>query len=697
MSVRSKVLRELEKKPRRLKELKEKLGNDKKVQRAVEELAASGRICQKNGAWFAAKSGLAKNALPCRIVKLGEGFAFASQPEGPDVFIPGRFLAGVMPGDEVLMKLSDAPRVPDSLEGEVLAVTKPRDSFVGTVAQEGGRLWFVPDDCPFLRIQIKKSAVGGAGAGDKVAAELIERGSDYADHRAGVAVRFGSAEKARQCVRALVYAAGRSRQFPDKVKAEARLLAEPGPADFKKRRDLRAEPIFTIDSAETKDIDDAISLSADGEGWRLGVHIADVSHYVRPGTALDKEAMERGTSVYYADSVLPMLPRQLSNGVCSLNEGADRLAFSCLMRLDKQGVVQEFSFEKTVIRSRVKGVYSEVNALLAGSADEALAKKYAPVAPQLPAMERLYRQLEKARAARGCLDIESGEAKLLLDEDGRCIGLEKRQRGLAERMIEEFMLLANQCAARLARRHKLPFVYRIHESPSPEKVQRLQELLRVAGLDARFRGETPTVVELGALLDATRDTPLERAIHMGVLRSMAKARYEPAPMGHFGLALEDYAHFTSPIRRYPDLAIHRILSEYLAGAGADKLTAKYGDFAAEASQRSSAAEASALQLERAAESCYKAEYMAAHLDETFDARVSGVSRAGVFVELDNTVEGLVAAETLSADPELTEGFSLRAGGRRWQLGDAVRVKAVAANVALGRVDFVFAEKAPAAE
>ena len=693
MSIRSKILRELEKKPRRLGELKSVLGNDKKVQRAVEELVESGRVQYKNGACFLTRGGLADAALPCRLVKLGENFAFASQADGPDIFIPGRGLNGAMPGDGVLVKLFDKPKVAGSLEGEVLTVTEPRDTLVGVVVAENGKLFLSPDDCPFLRLQIKKSAAGGVRPGDKAAVELLERGSDYADHRAGVAMRFGSAEKARQCVRALLYAAGRSRQFPDKVKAEARTIAEPGPVDFKKRLDLRAEPIFTIDSAETKDIDDAISISASADGWQLGVHIADVSHYVRAGSALDKEALERGTSVYFADSVIPMLPRQLSNGVCSLNEGVDRLAFSCIIQLDKTGAIQNFRFEKTVIRSRVKGVYSEINALLAGAADEALVEKYAPVASQLPVMAQLYQRLAAARKARGCIDIETDEAKLVLDEEGRCVGLEKRQRGLSERMIEEFMLLANQCAAKLARIHKLPFVYRVHESPNAEKTERLRDLLHLAGLNASFKGDAPTVAELAALLDATRGKPLERAVHMGVLRSMAKACYEPVPKGHFGLALRDYAHFTSPIRRYPDLAIHRILSDYCAGVSARELESRYIAFAAEASERSSAAEVAAMQLERSADSCYKAEYMATHLNETFAGRVSGVSRHGFFVELDNTAEGFVSADTLGGEPELVEGFSLRAGRRRWQLGDQVFVKAVAANVALGRVDFELADAA----
>ncbi|WP_418455138.1 ribonuclease R family protein [Allofournierella sp.] len=695
MSIRSKVLREIEKKPRRLKELKEKLGNDKKVQRAVEELLAKGRICQKQGAYFAVKSRMAEEALPCTLVKLGGSFGFAAQNAGgPDVFIPSRGLSGALPGDGVLVRLYEKPRVPGSLEGEVLAVTEPRQAFVGTVTEENGRLYLAPDECPSLRIQIKKSADGGAQNGDKAAVELLTRGADYAEHRAGVAMRFGSAGEAKQCVRALLYSAGLSRHFPEKVKAEARKLAEPQAADLKKRTDLRHWPIFTIDSAHTKDIDDAISLAVSEAGYELGVHIADVSHYVRPGSELNKEALRRGTSVYYADSVIPMLPRQLSNGLCSLNEGADRLAFSCLMQLDAKGQVKSFRFEKTVIRSRVKGVYSELNALLEGAADDALQKKYADVAEQLPAMRELYEKRTALRRQRGGIELESGEAKLLLDEEGRCVGVEKRRRGLTERMIEEFMLLANGCAARLARENELPFVYRVHEEPDPERVEKLQALLRACGLKAQFAGEVPTQPELAALLDSTRGTPLERPVHTAVLRTMAKAKYEPEPKGHYGLALADYAHFTSPIRRYPDLAIHRILSDWCAGVDRGEVKKRYEKFAAEASGESSAREVAAMQLERAAEGCYKAEYMGAHLGETFGGIVSGVTRQGLYVELENTVEGLVRTDTLcKGEPELTEGVRWRdpLTGRQWDLGQAVQVKALAVDVALGHVDFELLE------
>lgn len=696
MSIRSKILRELEKKPKRLKELKDKLGNDKKVQQAVEELQKKGKICQKSGAYFLTKDHQAEGTMECVLVKLGAGFGFAAplNDQKGDVFIPGRALAGALPGDQVLVKLFERPKVPGSREGEILTVVKPRKEFVGTVTQEKERLYFMPDECPFVRLLIKKSAAGGVVSGDKAAVEILSRGEDYEDHRVGVALRFGSSQVAKNCAKALLYAAGVERHFPEKVKAEARKLEGVQSSDLKKRTDLRSWPIFTIDSAATKDIDDAISLMAVENGWELGVHIADVSHYVKPGSELNREAMNRGTSIYYADSVIPMLPRQLSNGLCSLNPGEDRLAFSCIMQLDQAGNLRDFRFEKTVIRSRVKGVYSELNQLLAGEETPELVAKYQEVWPQLPLMKKLYEQRAKLRSERGGIELEADEAKLQLDEEGRCVNIQRRSRGVTECMIEEFMLLANQCAAQLARHQKLPFVYRVHEAPDPERVERLQGMLRVCGLPDHFEGAAPTQKELAALLDSTRDTPLQPVVHTGVLRAMAKARYEPTPKGHFGLALEDYAHFTSPIRRYPDLAIHRILSDWLAGTETEELNRRYSQFAQEASSQSSAREVAAMQLERSAEACYKAEYMHSHLGDVFEGVVCGVAPQGIYVELQNTVEGLVHAESIcKGEPQLIESMRLRdpVSGRQWSLGDRVRVKVARADVALGRVDFALEE------
>lgn len=696
MSIRSKVLRELEKKPRRLKDLKETLGNDRKVQHTVEELLKRGKIYQKSGTYFLTKSHVEDGALECTLVKLGPSFGFAAQKNGgKDIFIPGRMLSGALPGDGIMVKLLPRPRVAGSLEGEILAVTQPRETFVGTVVRENGRMYLEPDECPFVRLFIKKSADGGVKAGDKAAVQILSRGIDYNEHKTGVAMRFGSAEKARNCARSMLFTAGVERHFPEAVKMEARKMEGVQPQDIQKRSDLRGWPIFTIDSAQTKDIDDAISLFENERGYELGVHIADVSHYVKPGTKINEEAMNRGTSIYYADTVIPMLPRQLSNGVCSLNPDEDRLAFSCIMQLDKQGNLQSYRFEKTVIRSRVKGVYSELNELLEKNGNAEWSEKYKEVWPQLPLMRQLYEQRAKLRKARGGIELETSEAKLVLDEDGRCINVYRQTQGLTESIIEEFMLLANECAAKLGKENDLPFVYRVHEEPEAERVERLQGMLRVCGLSDQFKKEIPSQRELADLLDATRNTPLEPVVHTGVLRSMAKAKYEPIPKGHFGLAMEDYAHFTSPIRRYPDLAIHRVLSDFVAGIPVEELKKRYGVFAQEASVQSSARELTAMQLERRAESCYKAEFMQQHVSQQFAGVISGVAPQGIYVELDNTVEGLVRSESLcKGQPQLVESMRLwdPVSGKKWSLGDTVHVKVLRTDVTLGRIDFALVEE-----
>ncbi len=421
------------------------------------------------------------------------------------------------------------PRVEGSDEGEILAVLEQKNDMVGTARRIEGRLKFVPDDCPAISMQIQRDCEGGAKDGDKVAVEILQRGTRQEDHRVGVSMRFGSSDEAKRCAKALLYAKDIHTRFPEKVRDEAKKFEDMivSEEDCKGRMDLRALPIFTIDSAETKDIDDAISLTRlSGGGYELGVHIADVSHYVKPGSELNEEAFNRATSVYYADQVVPMLPKSLSNGICSLNEKELRLAFSCLMRLDQDGNLTDYKFVKSIICSRVKGVYSEINALLAGTADADIQAKYAEVADQLPAMKELYGHRARLRKERGCIDFESGEVKLILDEDGHCIDVKKRTSGESEAMIEEFMLLANQCAAHFARVKQIPFVYRVHEEPNGEKLERLHSLLQACGINDHFAKEVPTPKELSAILEGVRGTPFEQIVNTGMLRCMSKACYE---------------------------------------------------------------------------------------------------------------------------------------------------------------------------
>lgn len=705
MSMRDKIEHAIQNQPCTVKELKQKFGGergaDRKVMEALDELVREAVVCQRQGVFFTVRSGRADKALLCKVVKLGKNFAFVMLEDGTsDIFIPGRFTKGAMPGDDVLVEKFEHPRVEGSDEGAILAILTEKNDLVGTVRRVEGRLRFVPDDCPAITMPLARDCEGGAKDGDKVAVEILNRGSRQEDHRVGVAMRFGSSDEAKRCAKALLYAKDIRTRFPDKVRDEAKKFegAEVSEKDCEGRMDLRALPIFTIDSAETKDIDDAISLTRTSDGgFELGVHIADVSNYVKPGTELDNEAFSRATSVYYADQVVPMLPKALSNGICSLNENELRLAFSCLMRLDKEGNLTDYRFVKSIIRSRVKGVYSEINALLAGTADAEIKAKYADVIDQLPAMKELYGHRARLRKERGCMDIESGEVKLILDENGRCIDVKKRTSGESESMIEEFMLLANQCAAHFARVKQIPFVYRVHEEPNAEKLERLHALLQACGINDHFAKDVPTPKELSAILEGVRGTPYEQIVNTGMLRCMSKALYEEKPKGHYGLVLKDYAHFTSPIRRYPDLAIHRIMTDMLKGAEKETMILRYTDFAERASKQSSEREVIAMQIERKAEDCYKAEYARRHLGECYEGTISGVTQRGLFIELDNGVEGFVPASSLTpSGTSLTEGVRLTdpASGKTWSLGDRMMITIVRADVNLGKIDF---EVAPAAK
>ena len=705
MSMRDKIEHAIQNQPCTVKELKQKFGGergaDRKVMEALDELVREAVVCQRQGVFFTVRSGRADKALLCKVVKLGKNFAFVMLEDGTsDIFIPGRFTKGAMPGDEVLVEKFEHPRMEGSDEGTILAVLTEKNDLVGTVRRVEGRLRFVPDDCPAITMPLARDCEGGAKDGDKVAVEILNRGNRQEDHRVGVAMRFGSSDEAKRCAKALLYAKDIRTRFPDKVREEAKKFegAEISEKDCEGRMDLRTLPIFTIDSAETKDIDDAVSLTRTSDGgFELGVHIADVSNYVKPGTELDNEAFSRATSVYYADQVVPMLPKALSNGICSLNENELRLAFSCLMRLDKDGNLTDYRFVKSIIRSRVKGVYAEINALLAGTADAEIKAKYADVIDQLPAMKELYGHRARLRKERGCMDIESGEVKLILDENGRCIDVKKRTSGESESMIEEFMLLANQCAAHFARVKQIPFVYRVHEEPNAEKLERLHSLLQACGINDHFAKEVPTPKELSAILEGVRGTPYEQIINTGMLRCMSKALYEEKPKGHYGLVLKDYAHFTSPIRRYPDLAIHRIMTDLLKGTEKETMILRYTDFAERASKQSSEREVVAMQIERKAEDCYKAEYARRHLGECYEGTISGVTQRGLFIELDNGVEGFVPASSLTpSGTSLTEGVRLTdpASGKSWSLGDKMMITIVRADVNLGKIDF---EVAPAAK
>ena len=532
--------------------------------------------------------------------------------------------------------------------------------------------------------------------GDKVVAQVTKRGNRHSEHVCEIVSSYGSSMKASACAMSVLEVNGLTPVFPGEVIYEAREVSDYSriKEEIPNRLDLRDKPIFTIDGADTKDIDDAISVERTKTGYLLGVHIADVSHYVQPKSQLDNEAFKRGTSVYYANRVIPMLPKELSNGICSLNPQEERLAFSCLCELDKQGNITDYKFAKTVIRSRVKGVYSEINSLLAGSDDAELKEKYAEVSGQLPIIKELADILYKNKKNRGCPELETSESKLIINDEDICVGVERRTRGRSEEIIEDFMLVANECAARFGMDNNLPFVYRIHEEPSDEKLESLREAL--VKLNVQYKlGEKACPGDMSEILKAAKGTDIDLIMNNIVLRSMSKARYSTEPVGHFGLALEDYAHFTSPIRRYPDLTIHRIMSAFLSGSSAEECATKFNKFVYASADQSTKTELTAMQVERSCEDCYKAEYMNAHIGEEFQGTVVSAVEFGLFIALPDTCEGLLHTDNMPDGEYVCDDMvSLKnlTNGMEYRVGDPIRVKVINANVNSGKIDFALADE-----
>jgi ribonuclease R len=616
-------------------------------------------------------------------------------------FIPGRSLRGAMPGDTValspLKKTEKSERF-KTKEAEVAEVLSESDRlFTGIIENCGGFAYIKPDCMPRERIAVTDST-GDIFEGDKVLFEITHRGNRHSEHRAALSENFGDSALAGSAAAASLKLHGIETEFPKKVLKEAAEAAKTGipESELQNRIDLRDRPVFTIDGADTKDIDDAISIKRREDGYELGVHIADVSYYVKPDSMLDKNAFLRGTSVYYADKVIPMLPEELSNGICSLNPGEDRLAFSCLMRIDNEGKILLFTFCKTIIRSRVKGVYSEINEIINASEEnspipEKLAEKYDGLIDSIKLFYELSGVLKKGRYKRGP-DFVSSEAKFILDSDGVCIGIKRRETGKSEEMIEQFMLAANNCAAKLAKEKNLPFVYRIHDKPDTEKITGLYEFLLRCGIEPPIKA-VPKPRELRAVLEKSKDHPAYKAVSAMMLRSMSKARYADEYIGHYGLGMADYAHFTSPIRRYPDLAVHRILSDEAAGIPTEKIIKRYAGYCKAVSKQASDRETAAVRAERECEDYYSAEFMKNEVGEVFDATISGVLRGGFFAELENTAEGYVPIMCLPDPPYEYDGFMTLSNntGKKFTIGDKVRVVCVASDVASARIDFILEE------
>ena len=625
------------------------------------------------------------------LVSLSKNFGFA-RPDGggDDIFIHGSALQGALVGDRIIV--GDIRKDDRGPSGRVRRIVehKPAQT-TGTVSITDEGIEFIPDNAIRYNLRMRERDLNGAKNGDKVMASLEQ---DYRGDWAYASVKkvFGSGRTARVCADAIVEQYGIPHVFPQEVLDEAeRVGNEPiSDEEYAKRLDLRGEPIFTIDSKDAKDLDDAISVKRTDFGYTLGVHIADVSHYVKEGSAIDEEAINRGTSVYFADRVIPMLPEVLSNGACSLNAGTDKLAFSALIELDKEGHITKYDFKKSIINSKVRGVYSEVNEILDGTASEEILNKYAPVMESLMSAKELADILKANSAARGTMELDSGESKFILDENGICIDIMPRVSGEAEQLIEQMMVTANIAAAKFSLDHKLPFLYRVHGTPDPKRVEELVTLLQLVGVPCKeIVKPNPETQDFAAILDRVRGLPCETLVSQRLLRTMEKARYSTEETGHFGLALSDYSHYTSPIRRYPDTSIHRVLSAFVEGMPAEEVRRRYAQFCETSATESSRNEIRALIAERDAEDCYMAEYMSQHIGEHFEGTVSGVTMRGVFVRLENSVEGFVSLDAFEDEDFVYDGLiTQRSPKRELTIGTPLPIIVASAYVATGKVDFV---------
>lgn len=683
------------KKPVKFKELlkycRSKNFDFDKFVKVIEKMKAKGEIIESNRGFTLVDR---KELTKATIARLNKTYGFATNDDtGEEIFIVGKYLRGAMPGDKVLVRTFKGEG--NCIEGEVMQITEENFSrFTGQIVNEFGVLKIIPDTLSKYAIDFENPEGIELYEGDKVMAEITYRGEKHSQHRCEIVSSFGSSLKASACAMSVLEVNNLTPIFPPEVIYEAKQVSDYSKikTEAPNRLDLRDKIIFTIDGADTKDIDDAISVEKNEKGFELGVHIADVSYYVTPKSALDNEAFHRGTSVYYANRVIPMLPKELSNGICSLNPQEDRLAFSALISLDNNGHIIDYKFAKTLIRSRVKGVYAEINRILRGEITDELQEKYAEVMATFPAMTELADVLYKNKENRGAPQLESVESKLIISNEDICVDVVPRTRGRSEEIIEDFMLVANECAARFGIENNLPFVYRIHEYPSDEKIQELKEGLVKLNIPYNTNGNLKPQ-DLKEILEKAKDSSKFMVVNNLVLRSMSKARYSPEPVGHFGLVLDDYAHFTSPIRRYPDLTIHRIMSAFLDGATAEECNTKFQKFVHASADQSTNTELVAMNVERECEDCYKAEYMRSHIGEEYDGIISSATDFGVFVLLENTCEGLIRIEDLGDGEYYYDGsMSLKNmnTGKEYTVGDSIRIKVLDANVNSGKIDFQIA-------
>ncbi len=627
-----------------------------------------------------------------------KGFGFVTvDGMDADLYISEDDVHGAMHQDvvQVLSKPGSNGKRP---EGKIVKIlTRGTTQLVGLYQESKNFGFVIPDNGRYTKdIFIPKEYNKGAMNGHKVVVLLTSYGTQEKSPEGKVLEILGHISDPGTDVLSIVKGYELPVEFPEKVMHQAeRTPSEISEADCKGRMDLRDVKMVTIDGEDAKDLDDAVSLSMDGDHYLLGVHIADVANYVQENSAMDREALKRGTSVYLVDRVIPMLPRRLSNGICSLNAGEDRLALSCLMTIDKKGNVIDHVISESVIHVDRRMTYTSVKKILEDQDPEEMAT-YQEFVPMFQNMQQLAAILRGKRRKRGSIDFDFPETKILLDEEGTPVDILPYERNTATRLIEDFMLIANETVAEDAFWQELPFVYRTHDNPDPDRMRKLSTFINNFGYTIHFKDEEIHPKELQKLLEKLEGTPEEAQISRLTLRSMKQAKYTPESHGHFGLAAKYYCHFTSPIRRYPDLQIHRILKDTLRGRMNEERIAHYQNILEEVAKQSSERERKAEEAERETIKLKKVEYMSQHLEEEFDGVISGVTAWGIYVELPNTVEGLVHAASLQGDYfEYNEREYELIGthtGKTYKLGQAVRVRVTGADRLSRTIDFEMVEE-----
>ena len=670
-----------------------------KFESLINELIAEGRVFETKKGKLASPKDL--QMATGTFIGHARGFGFVTPDAGgEDIFIPASETMGAMQKDRVLYKMLHKAEKGKKADGVIVRILeRGQQRIVGTFeAGSKGYGFVVADDKKIAKdIFISRENTKGAVTGHKVVVEITDYGEDRRNPEGKVIEILGHINDPGVDILSVIRRYELAVEFPEEVYAEIEHLGtEVAEADKKGREDLRDLLTITIDGADAKDLDDAVSLKRLGNGnFELGVHIADVSHYVRENTALDKEAYARGTSVYLVDRVIPMLPHKLSNGICSLNPHVDRLALSCLMEVNGRGEVVSHRILESVINSDYRMTYTAVREILEDGTP-ALLEQYAEILPMLEDMEELRQILGEKRRKRGSVNFDLPESKIILDENGKPIDIKPYEKSIATNMIEEFMLVCNETIAENSFWQEMPFMYRSHQEPDEDKLEKMEQFLRGFGYYLRKRDGEIHPRELQKVLQKAEETDEERIITRMVLRSMMQARYTAENGGHFGLAAKYYCHFTSPIRRYPDLEIHRMIKKMLHGELDEKASVYYRRKMPDWAKHCSKQERVAEDAERDTDALKKVEFMEDKVGQIYEGIISGVTNWGIYVELPNTIEGMVALSQMDDDYYEFDEKKMLVFGKRtkksYRLGDKVVVSVAKVDRMMGTIDFAFAEE-----